>query len=116
MIVRIFIDRSQYAVEIRHNNKRLIRYTQIPDSIKGGEFSIIEQSEDKLVYKISPLYEQLNTENGYLLNYNIKLTNWLNFFIYKSIGAVVENSELKIKKEPSDLSRKLKEYTEVKLK
>jgi len=116
MNVRIFIDRNQYAIEIRHNNQRLIRYTDIPDSYMGGEFIIQEECEDKLIYKISPLYEKLNTENGYILNYNIKLTNWLNFFIYKSIGSIVNNTELIVKKVPSDFLCKLIESTSVKLK
>lgn len=53
MNVRIFIDMKQYALEIRHNNQRLIRYTKIPDNIVGGEFIILEESEENLVYKIS---------------------------------------------------------------
>ncbi len=81
MNVRLFIDMNQYALEIRHNNQRLIRYTKIHDNILGGELTILEESEDIIVYKISPLYEKFATENGYMLNYNIKLTNWLNYFI-----------------------------------
>lgn len=113
MNVRLFIDRDQYAVEIRHNNERVIRYTKIPESYKGGEYIIIEQTDEKLVYKISPLYEKLNTENGYILNYNIKLTNWLNFYIFKSIKSVLNNSEFEIKKTPHDFSKELKENTEI---
>jgi len=113
--IRLFIDRNQYTVEVRHDNKRIIRYTQIPESYKGGEYSVIERSEDKLVYKISPLYETLNTENGYILNYNIKLTNWLNFYIFKSIKSALENTEFSVKKVPADFSKELKEFTEVAL-
>jgi hypothetical protein len=112
--IRLFIDRGQYALEIRHNNERIIRYTKIPDSYKGGEYAVIEQSEDKLVYKISPLYERLNTENGYILNYNIKMTNWLNFFIFKAIKSLINKQEFEIKKEPRDFSKELKETTEIK--
>jgi hypothetical protein len=113
--IKLFIDRSQYALEVRYNNERIIRYTKIPESYKGGEYSVIEQTDEKLVYKISPLYEVLNTENGYILNYNIKLTNWLNFFIFKSIKSVLNNVEFEIKKEPRDFSKVLKEFTEIKL-
>jgi len=115
MNVRLFIDMNQYALEIRHNNQRLIRYTKIPDSVVGAELIILEESEDKLVYKISPLYERLDTENGYMLNFNIKLTNWLNFFVFKSIKSVLNSSELAVNKEPADFSREYKESTEVKL-
>ncbi len=113
MNVVLFIDRDQYALEIRHNNERIIRYTKIPDSYKGCEYSVIEQTDKKLVYKISPLFEVLNTENGYILNYNIKLTNWLNFFIYKSIKSILNNTEFEVKKEPRDFSKELKEFTEI---
>ena len=113
MDVRIYIDRNQYTVEIKHNNNKIIRYTKIPDSFKGGEYIIMEQTSDKLVYKISPLYEILTTENGYIHNFNIKLTNWLNYFIYKSIKSARDNSEFVLRKEPKDLSKELKEYTEV---
>ena len=107
------MDRNQYAVEIRHLNNKVIRYTNIQENFKGGEYSLIEESENKLIYKISPLYEVLTTENGYILNYNIKLTNWLNFFVYKSIKSVFYNTEFNITKVPSDFSRELKEFTEV---
>ena len=112
MKVRLFIDRSQYAVEVRYKNERVIRYTTVPESYKGGEYIIVEQSEEKLTYKIAPLYETLNTENGYILNYNIKLTNWLNFFIFKSIKSVLNNQEFEVKKVPADFSKELKEFTE----
>lgn len=115
MNVRIFIDRSQYAIEVRHDKTRLIRYTKIPEHFQGGEFNVIEETEDKLIYKISPIFEKLKTERGYILNYNIKLTNWLNYFVFKTIRAVVSNSELEVKKEPAEFSRELKEFTEVKL-
>ena len=106
---------NQYALEIRHNNQRLIRYTKIHDNILGGELIILEETKDKLVYKISPLYEKLDTENGYMLNFNIKLTNWLNFFVFKSIKSVLNSTELTVNKEPSEFSREYKESTEVKL-
>ena len=113
MNVRVFIDRDKYAVEIRHNNKKTIRYTDVPDSYKGGEYTVIEESEGKLIYKISPLYEVMRTENGYIHNFNIKLTNWLNFFIYKSIKSVLNDTQFSIKKQPSDFSRELIERTEI---
>jgi len=116
MNIRIFIDMNQYAIEIRHNNQRLIRYTKIPDNMMGGEFIIVQESEDRLIYKISPLFEKLDTENGYILNYNIKLTNWLSYFVHKSIRSVLDNTEMLIKKDPADFMRNLRESTEVQLK
>lgn len=87
----------------------------MPENYKGGEYIVLEESDEKLVYKVSPLYEILITENGYIHNYNIKLTNWLNFYIFKSIKSVLENTPFELKKEPSDFSKELKEFTEVKL-
>jgi hypothetical protein len=113
MNVRVFIDRDKYAVEVRHNNKKVIRYTDISENFNGGEYSVVEESADKLIYKISPLYETMKTENGYMRNYNIKLTNWLNFFIYKSVKSVLNDTEFSIKKQPSDFSRELIEHTEI---
>ncbi len=115
MDLRIFIEQNHYTVEIRNKDKRHIRYSNIPSTYKGGQLVIMEQSDTELVYKVSPLYEKLNTENGYMINYNIKLTNWLNLFVYRSIQAVLINSEVKIKKELSEFSRELKESTQVKL-
>ncbi len=115
MELRIFIEQKHFAVEIKNKDKRQIRYSNIPSTYKGGEIKVLEQSDDVLVYQISPLYEKLNTENGYMINYNIKLTNWLNLFVYRSIQGVLHNSDLKIKKDLSEFSRELKEFTKVKL-
>jgi hypothetical protein len=115
MKLNLVKEKNQIVITTIYNNKRTKYYTNISAELKGGELIITSVSENLIKFTITPFYSIEETEVGFNYKFDIKLTNWLSFFVKKAVRAAKKGEKTLMFKLPSDFNRKLKVTTEVKL-
>ncbi|RSC96042.1 hypothetical protein [Tenacibaculum singaporense] len=100
---------------IIYDKKRHVRNTKI-QGYEGGSITKLEKEGDYIVYSLDTLRKKEETENGFKVEFNIRLTNYLDFFIYKMVKSIVMDKDFKMFKVPKDFKKITKEQTRIKIK
>ena len=113
MNIKLDYVKEEIVITINHNQKRYKRRT----GIKGYKITPLKYRKEDgyFVYELGTLYKKENTENGFITEFNIRASNWLDLFLYKMIKSILSDSEFLMLKSLKDFGTKKKSVTKIKL-